>query len=87
MCAWSGLEWEHATYDSQMLVHRGNSLVGTGLQQLGCDDLLDCQNNTVLGADTDGGAAILHCLYCVLDLEVSTIGREDGVGEIVSRAY
>lgn len=41
------------TYDSQMPVNGGDALVGTGLQQLGCDDLLDGQDDAVLCADAD----------------------------------
>jgi hypothetical protein len=68
-------------------VDGSDSLVGTRLQQLGCDDLLDRQHHTVLASDADGCAAVLHGLHGVLDLEVAAIGRVDGVAEIVARAY
>lgn len=75
------------TYSSQMLVDSCDSLVGAGLQQLGCDDLLDCQDDTIFRTDADGGAAVLYCLDCVLNLEVTAIRGEDGVGQIVASSY
>jgi hypothetical protein len=70
-----------------MPVDGGDALVGVGLEQLGCDDLLDSQHDAVLAPDADGGAAVLDGLDGVLDLEVAPIGGEDGVGEVVARAY
>lgn len=62
-------------------------LVCAWFQQLGCDDLLDCQDNAVFAPNADGCAAILDCLDGVFDLEISTVGGEDGVGEIVTSSY
>ena len=70
-----------------MPVDGSNPLIRAGLQQLGCDDLLDREHDAVLTPDTDRGAAILHGFHCVLDLEVSAVGGEDGVGEIVACSY
>jgi hypothetical protein len=77
--------WE--AYDAQMPVNSRNALVGVGLEQLGCDDLLDGQHDAVLAPDADRGAAVLDGLDGVLDLEIAAIGGEDGVGEVVARAY
>lgn len=41
------------TYYSDIAVNGGNSLVGTGLLQLGCDNLFNRQNHTVLASDAD----------------------------------
>jgi hypothetical protein len=70
-----------------MPVHRGDPLVGAGLEQLRGHDFLDGQDDAVPAADADRGAAVLDRLDGVLNLEVAAIGREDGVEEIVPRAY
>ena len=75
------------THNTQVSVHGCNSLVGAGLQQLGGDDLFDRQHDTILTPDADGGAAVLDCLYGIFDLEIAAVGGEDGVGEVVARAY
>lgn len=75
------------TYNTQMSVNSSNSLVGARLQQLGCDDLLDRKNNAIFAPDPDRRAAVLNCLHSILDLEVASVGGEDGVGEIVTRSY
>lgn len=75
------------TYHAQVPVYGGDALVGARLQELGCDHLLDCQHNALLAPDADRGAAILDRFDGVLNLKVAAIGGEDGVGEIVARAY
>jgi hypothetical protein len=64
-----------------------NTLVGSRLEQLAGDHLLDCQHNTIFTPDANRCSAILYRLGCIFDLEVSSIWREDGVGEIVARTY
>lgn len=75
------------TYDTSMVVYRGNALVGSRLKQLRCDNLFDSQDNAVLAADTNRRAAVLYSLDGVLDLEVASIWREDGVEQVVTRSY
>lgn len=75
------------TYSSQMSVDGSDSLVGTRLRQLGCDDFLDCQYDAILASYADGCAAVLYRLDGIFDLEVTAVGGEDGIGEIVARAY
>lgn len=41
------------TYRSDVAVNAGNSLVGTGFLQLGCDNLLNGQDDAVLAPDAD----------------------------------
>lgn len=38
-------------------------------------------------SDADTCASVLNGLHRILDLEVATIGREDGIGEIVTGSY
>lgn len=40
-----------STYNTKMSVNRGDSLVSTRLGELGCDDLLDGEDDTVLAPD------------------------------------
>jgi hypothetical protein len=75
------------TYHSAVGVNGSNALVGTRFQQLGADHLLDGKDDAILGTDADGGATVLDRLDRIFDLEVSTIGGEDGVEQIVARAY
>ena len=70
-----------------MPVDGRDALVGVGFEQLGCDELLDSQYDAVFAPDADRGAAVFDRLHGVLDLEVAAIGGEDGVGEVVARAY
>lgn len=70
-----------------MGVDGGDALVGTGFQQLGAYDLLNGEDDAILGADADGGAAIFHCLDRIFDLKVPTVGGEDGVEQVVTRSY
>jgi hypothetical protein len=75
------------TYSSHVSIDGGDTFVGFWLQQLGCDELLDGENDAVLAADADGGTAILDSLHGIFDLEVAAVGGEDGVLEIVTRPY
>lgn len=69
-----------------MSVDSGDALVGVGLQQLRAYNLLNGQHHAVLAADANRRAGVLDRLDGVFDLEVATIGRVDGVGQIVARA-
>lgn len=70
-----------------MGVDSSDALVGARFQQLGGYDLLDGEDDAVLGANADGGASILDGLDCIFDLEVSAVGGEDGVEQVVTRSY
>ena len=70
-----------------MPVNGRDPLVCAGLQQFGCDDLLNRQDDAISATDADRCACILDCLDGVFDLEVPTVGGEDGVGEIVACSY
>ena len=70
-----------------MSVNGRNAFVGSWLEQLAGDDLLDCQHNAIFTPDANRGSAILHCLYRIFDLEVPAIGGEDRVRQIVARTY
>lgn len=65
------------TYCTHMSVNCCNAFVGSGLQQLARNDLLNRQNNTIFTPNTNGGAAVLYRLDCILDLEISTVWGED----------
>jgi len=75
------------TYNTKMPVNRGDSLIGARLGELGCDDFLDGEDDTVLAPDTHRCAAILYRFDGIFDLEVAAVWGEDGVGEIVARSY
>lgn len=70
-----------------MPVDGRDALVGVGFKQFRCDNLLDGQHDAVLAPDADRSAAVLDRLHGILDLEIAAIGGEDGVGEVVARAY
>lgn len=70
-------ERRRGTYGSDMCVNGADSLVGAGLQQLGCDHLLDGEDDAILASDTNGRAAILNSLDCIFYLKVAAIRRED----------
>jgi hypothetical protein len=65
------------TYGTHVSVDCCDPLIGSSLQQLACDDLLNCEHNTIFASNSNRRSTILNCLYCVFDLEVSAIGRED----------
>ena len=76
-----------ATHNTDMSIHGRNALVCVLLHELACDELLHCQYHAILASDTDCGAAVLNSFCGVFDLKVAAIGREDGVGKVVARAY
>jgi hypothetical protein len=75
------------TYNTDMSVHGSDALVCVLLHELACDELLHCKYYAILASDTDCGAAVLDSFCGIFDLEVAAIRGEDGVGEIVARAY
>lgn len=74
-------------YCAHMPINGCNAFVRSGLQQFATDDLLDCQDDTIFTSDPNRGSAILYCLDCIFDLEVSAIGGEDRVRQVVARTY
>lgn len=70
-----------------MSINCRNALVCSSLEKFTCDDLLNRQYNTVFASDSNGRAAVLYRLDRILDLEVPSIGREDRIGEIITRTY
>lgn len=60
-----------------MSVDCSNALVGSSLQQLAGDDLLNCKHNTIFAPNTNRGPTILYRLDCILYLEIPAVGRED----------
>lgn len=75
------------TYSTEVTINRGDTLVCTGLPELGSDDLLDGQDDAVLAANPYGGSAVLDSLDGIFDLEVAAVGREDRVGQVVACSY
>jgi hypothetical protein len=51
--ALKGIRIRQCTYGSDMAVNAGNSLVCIGFLQLGCDNLLDGEDDAVLAPDAD----------------------------------
>ena len=70
-----------------MSVYCSNTLVGTSLQQLTSDHFLNCEHDTIFAPNANGGSTIFYGFDRIFDLEVASIGREDRVGEIVTRTY
>lgn len=52
-----------------MAINGRNSLIRPGLEELAGDDFLHGQDDTVLASNTDSCAAVLDCLYGILDLK------------------
>jgi hypothetical protein len=50
-----------------------NTLVGSRLQQLAGNDLLDRKNNAIFTPDANGSTTVLYRLDCILDLEISAV--------------
>lgn len=69
-----GLEARHGAAD--MAVDFDNLLDGGGLKEGGSDTLLDTEDNTLRGCDTDGCAAELDSFEGVFDLEEATFWGE-----------
>ena len=76
-----------STYNTNVPVHGRDALVCVLLHELAGDQLLHRQYYAILASDTNCGAAVLDSFCGIFDLEVAAIRREDGVGEIVARAY
>ena len=74
------IRWVGDTYNTDMPIYCRDSLVGAGFEELGANDLLDSKHNAVLASNADSGAAVLHRFDGIFDLEISTVGGEDGVG-------
>lgn len=68
------------TYHTNMPIYGPDPLVGTGLQELRANNLLDRQHDAILASNTDRGTPVLDRLDGVFDLEIATVGGEDGVG-------
>lgn len=83
----SGRHERSATYNTDIPIHSRDALVRVLLHESACDELLHGQHNAILAPDADRGAAVLYGFRGVFDLEVATIGGEDGVGKIVAGAY
>lgn len=56
------------TYHAKVPIYRRYSLVGSGLQQLACDDLLNSQHDSIFTPDADRGSTILYGFSCIFDL-------------------
>lgn len=65
-----------STYQTNMLIHGVNPSSGIVVVQRTTNDLLDSQNDTILAAQTDQGAALLHRLAGIVNLENSTVRRK-----------
>ena len=70
-----------------MSVDGANPLIGAGLEKLGSYDFLHGEDYTIFASDPYGGSSIFYRLDCVLDLEIATVRREDGVEQVVARSY
>ena len=70
-----------------MSVNGRDALVRSGLKQFAGDDLLDCQHDAIFTPDPNRRTAILYGLNSIFDLEVSAIGGEDRVGQVVACTY
>lgn len=70
-----------------MSVDSCNALVCSWLQQLAGDELLNCEHDSVLASNSNGGVTVLDCLHGILDLKVASIWREHRVLKIVTRTY
>ena len=75
------------TYYAHVPIHCCNTLVGVWFEEFRRYDLLDCQHHSVFTPDAYRCPAILDRFDRILDLKVSTVGREDRVGQIVSCTY
>jgi hypothetical protein len=78
---------ETGRHNAHVAVHSCYPLVRAGLEQLAADELLQSEYDAILALDADRCATILYCLNRVFDLEVSTVGREDRVGQVVTCTY
>lgn len=65
-----------STYQSDVLVNGIDAGTGVFIVQRTANDLLDSQDNTVLAAQADQGAALLDRLARIVNLEDATVRRE-----------
>jgi hypothetical protein len=56
------------SHNADVAINSRDSLIGPGREELASDDFLHGQNDTILASDTDSCAAVLDCLYGILDL-------------------
>jgi hypothetical protein len=56
------------SHNADVAINSRDSLIRPGLEELAGDDFLHGQNDAVLASDTDSCAAVLDCLYGILDL-------------------
>lgn len=83
-----GLSYDaRGTYNTNVSVDSRYSLVGVLFEEFAGDELFEGEDDPILAADADGGAAVLDGLHGVFDLEVAAIGGEDGVGKVVACTY
>lgn len=60
------------TYEANVSVDVKDAPVRAGDEELGLDELLDCDHDARLGLDGDCRAGVLYCLARILDLGGST---------------
>jgi hypothetical protein len=78
---------ETGRYDAHITVYGCYPLVRAWLEELAADELLESEYDAILALNANRCATVLDRLDRVFDLEVSTIGGEDRVGQVVTRAY
>jgi hypothetical protein len=64
-----------------------DTFICSRLEQFTGDDLLNCQHNTIFAPNSNGSSAVFYCFDSILDLEIPSIGGEDGIRKIVTRSY
>jgi hypothetical protein len=78
---------ETRRYNAHVTIHRCYPLIRAGLEELAADELLESKYDAILALDADRCATVLYRLDCVFDLEVTTVGREDRVRQVVACTY
>ena len=78
---------ETGRHNAHVAVHSCYPLVRAWLEELAADELLESEYDAILALNANRCATVLDRLDRVFDLEVSTIGGEDRVGQVVTRAY
>jgi hypothetical protein len=56
------------THNANVAIDSRYSLVRTGLQEFAGDNLLDCEDNTVLAPDAYGRSTVLDSLHSIFNL-------------------
>jgi hypothetical protein len=56
------------SHNADVAINGRNSLIRPGLEEFAADDFLHGQDDAVLASNADSCAAVLDCLYGVLDL-------------------